>query len=94
MRVATDQYVNGARPTGALEQRPCVELRAASGLAWALVALDEGETLPAEGQLVMEEGAEPATVVLLANPSGPMSTVPLTGGAQVSARPGYPRLTL
>lgn len=92
MRIASDQFVNGARPTGAIEQQSCVEIR--GGQAWAQIALDEGETLPVEGQIIAAEGAEPTTVALTANPSGMWTTVALTEGAEISARPGYPRLVI
>lgn len=93
MRIATDHFVNGARPTGAIEQQACVELRAANGSAWANVFLD-GADAPTEGQVVAAEGEEPQTVALMANPSGVWPTVPLSAGAAISARPGYPRLVL
>jgi hypothetical protein len=94
MRIANDQFVNGVRPTGALEQRQCIELRTMGGQAWVQIALDEGESVPTEGQLIAEEGATPTTVALSSNPSGAWSTVPLAEDAQVSARPGFPRLVL
>lgn len=94
MRIAADQFVNGARPTGTLEQRPCVEIRTAGGQVWAQIALDAGEEVPTEAQVVLEEGAQPVTVALAANPSGLWATVPLAADAQISARPGYPRMVL
>lgn len=93
MRVAADQYVNGATPTGKASQRLCVELRAADGSAWVHVAPGD-ESVPTEGLLVTAESAKPQTVRLTANPSGFWPTLPLPAGAEISARPGYPRLVL
>lgn len=93
MRVAADQYVNGAKPAGEASQRLCVELRSADGSAWVHVAPGDAD-LPTDGQLIAAEGAKPQKVKLTANPSGFWPTVPLLAGAQVSARPGYPRLVL
>jgi len=93
MRIAADHYVNGARPSGAIEQQQCVELRAANGAAWANVFLD-GEPAPTEAQIIQAEGEEPQTVAIAANPSGAWPTVPLAAGAEISARAGYPRLVL
>lgn len=93
MRVAADQYVNGAKPTGEPTQRLCVELRAADGSAWVHVAPGDAD-LPSEASLIAAEGAKPQMVALVVNPSGFWPTVPLATGAQVSARPGFPRLVL
>ncbi len=93
MRVAADQYVNGAKPEGEPAQRLCVELRAADGSAWVHVAPGDAD-LPAEGQLIAAEDARPQKVKLVVNPSGFWPTVPLPDGAEISARPGYPRLLL
>lgn len=94
MRIAADQFVNGVRPTGAIEQQQCVELRTTDGQAWVQVHLGEGEEPPVEAQLIASQGAEPQTVALTSNPSGVWATVPLSAGAQIGARPGYPRLVL
>lgn len=94
MRIATDQFVNGVHPTGTVEQHPCVELRAANGQVWAQIAVEEGEDVPTEGVFIASEDADQVTVALTANPSGLWSTVPMSTGAQISSRPGYPRLVL
>lgn len=95
MRIAIDQYVNGAQVEEesdvATAQRLCVELRSADGRAWVQVAPGD-EDLPTEAQLFTAEDAEPEQVNLVANPSGFWPTVPLAPGSQVSSRSGYPRL--
>lgn len=94
MRIAADQYVDGAQPAGvAATNRLCVELRAAGWGAWVHVAPGDADP-PTEAQLIEAEGAKPKTVRLVVNPSGFWPTVPLAKGAQVSARQGYPRLVL
>lgn len=93
MRIAVDQFVNGAKPQGEPTQRLCVELRAADGSAWVHVAPGDSN-IPTEGQVITAEGAKPKKVALVANPSGFWPTVPLPAGAQISARPDYPRLVL
>lgn len=93
MRIAADQFVNGVKPTGDATSRLCVELRAADGSAWVHVAPGDAD-LPTEAQLIQAQDADPVNVQLRANPSGFWPTVELPAGAQVSARPGYPRLVL
>jgi hypothetical protein len=94
MRIAADQFVNGAAPTGALEQSMCVEIATMDGAAWAYVALEAGEALPTEADLIAEQGASPVRVAVRSNGSGVWKTVSLEPGAEISARPGYPRLIL
>lgn len=98
MRIAIDQYVNGVKPEEESDgpepaQRLCVELRSADGRAWVQVAPGD-EDLPTEADLIAAESAELERVDLVANPSGFWPTIALESGAQVSARPGYPRLIL
>lgn len=93
MRIAADHYVNGARPAGAAEQHPCVEIRSEDGTVWANVFLGKADA-PAKGQIVRAEGAKPEATSLIAHSSGLWPTVPLDKGAQISARPGWPRLII
>lgn len=92
MRVAADNFVNGTRAVGALEQVQCLEITAADGSAWAHVVVDGAP--PDRARLIASEGQEPITVAVNVNPAGVRWTVPLAEGAQISARPGYPRLEL
>lgn len=94
MRIAVDQFVDGARPAGPIEQRQCIELRSADGSAWVQISLEGEEPVPADGKIIAEDGAIPRAVALVANPSGAWQTVPLPPGAQISARPGWPRLVI
>lgn len=93
MRVAADQYVNGAKPQGSASKRLCVELAAPGGVAWAHIAPGDDD-LPTHALLITAAGAKPKKVALTVNPSGFWPTVAIEPGAEVSARPGYPRLVL